>query len=234
MERQQEPPSVFCWVSCLVSSSSASRSAWSLVESAARSGLRFGSRAIADVDLELVDRPAIADGAGRGLIREGQMETQVRVEERGARTVLARRIPVRLAEIGKAISGAFADVYGHLGVHGVEPAGPPFVIYEEAPSREQPFDIDVCAPVPGATEAPAGWRLQEIPAGRVATLLHLGAYDTIGSAYETLSAWIGSHGLAVAGPPREFYLSPPGTPPEQVQTVIEFPVAEVTTPARAR
>ncbi len=64
-----------------------------------------------------------------------------------------------------------------------------------------------------------------MPAGSFASLLHVGPYDTLGVAYETLTRWVHAHELITAGPPREVYLSEPGTPPAELNTVIEFPVA---------
>ena len=95
---------------------------------------------------------------------------------------------------------------------------------------DEPFDIEVCAPVAHAVDPPSGWQAQELPVGSFVTLLHVGPYDTVAGAYATLTGWIGTHDLAVAGPPREVYLSPPDTPPSQIRTIIEFPVATVAAP----
>jgi len=84
--------------------------------------------------------------------------------------------------------------------------------------------MEICAPVARTTDPPAGWQMQELPASTFVTLLHVGPYDTIGAAYDSLTAWIGAHDLAIAGPPREVYLSEPETPPEQIRTILEFPV----------
>jgi effector-binding domain-containing protein len=154
------------------------------------------------------------------------MEREVKVGRREATIVVSKRLPVRLSQIGPVMGGAFGEVYGFLGPRGVEPNGPPFVIYHGAPAGDDPFDIEICAPVVRETEPPAGWRVQALPAGLFATLLHVGPYETIGAAYGTLAAWIGAHGLVMAGPPREVYLSEPATPPDQVRTIIEWPVAE--------
>jgi len=161
------------------------------------------------------------------------METEVKVGRRDAALVMSRRMPVRLSGIGEAIGGAFQEVYGHLGRAGVQPAGPPFIIYHGVPSGDQPFDIEVCAPIARTAAAPEGWQVQELPAGTFATLVHVGPYDTVGSSYEAISAWIGAHGFVVAGPPREVYLSPPTTPPDQIRTIIEFPVSEAVAPVAA-
>jgi effector-binding domain-containing protein len=152
------------------------------------------------------------------------MELEVRIERRDAALVVSKRLPVRLSEIGGVIGRAFGEVYGHLGTRGIASDGPPFVVYHGTPVADDPFDMEICAPVARTTDPPAGWQMQELPAGTFVTLLHVGPYDTIGAAYDSLTAWIGAHDLAIAGPPREVYLSEPGTPPEQIRTILEFPV----------
>jgi effector-binding domain-containing protein len=154
------------------------------------------------------------------------MEREARIGPRDATIVVSKRLPVRLSEIGPVMGAAFGEVYGFLGARGVQPYGPPFVIYHGMPSGDDPFEIEICAPVARAPEPPAGWVVQVLPAGTFATLLHVGPYDTIGAAYQALTEWVGTHGLTVAGPPREVYLSEPSTPPDQTRTIIEFPVTE--------
>lgn len=44
-----------------------------------------------------------------------------------------------------------------------------------------------------------------LPAGRVATTVHRGAYERIGEAYEALGAWCEERGLERAGPSWEIY-----------------------------
>jgi effector-binding domain-containing protein len=155
------------------------------------------------------------------------MGREVKVGRREAALVVSKRLPVTLAGIGGVLGNAFGEIYGHLGAQGAVPEGPPFVIYHGTPAGGEPFDIEVCAPVPVPVQPPPGWRTQELPAGLFATLLHVGPYDSIGAAYAAMTAWIGEHGLAMAGPPREVYLSEPETPPDQVRTILELPVVEV-------
>jgi effector-binding domain-containing protein len=161
------------------------------------------------------------------------MEHEVKVGRREAILVMSRRVPVRLSDIGSVIGTAFGEVYGYLGAHGGEPGGPPFVIYHGMPGRDDPFDVEICAPVARRSDAPPGWQIAELPAGMFATLLHIGPYDTLGAGYTKLTAWLGSHDMTVAGPPREVYLSEPDTPPDRVKTIIEFPVADVAAPVTA-
>jgi effector-binding domain-containing protein len=135
---------------------------------------------------------------------------------------------VRLASIGAAIGAGFAEVYGFLGPHAVA-SGEPFVIYHGAPGPgDRPFEIEICAPIARRVDPPAGWTVIELPAGTFASVVHVGAYDTLGTTYDELERWIAGQGLAIAGPPREVYLSEPSTPPADTRTVVEFPVVVST------
>jgi effector-binding domain-containing protein len=158
------------------------------------------------------------------------MEHAVKVTRREPLTVVAKRVPVTIPEIGGVLGPAFGEVYGYLGAHGVEPEGPPFVVYHGMPEGDRPFDIEICAPVARVIDPPDGWQTRVLPGGEFATLVHVGPYDTVGAAYESLGAWIAEHDLAIVGPPREVYMSEPDTPPERIATIVEFPVERVTEP----
>jgi AraC family transcriptional regulator len=153
------------------------------------------------------------------------MEGEIKVGHRDALGVVSKRIPVRLSEIGGVLGASFGEVYGFLGAQRVALSGPPFVIYHEVPNGDEPFAIEICAPVGGPAGAPPGWLAQELPGGLFATTLHVGPYDTVATAYQRVSDWLAANGYVIAGPPREVYLSDPSTPPDQVRTIVEFPVA---------
>jgi effector-binding domain-containing protein len=155
------------------------------------------------------------------------MDHEIHVVERPALRVVSKRSRVPIEEIGPTLAQAFSEAYAAIGAAGVAPAGAPFVIYYSMPEPGVPLDIEVCAPVTGTLAPPALWRVVDLPAGTFANCLHVGSYDSVGSTYDALSTWIPANGFAFAGPPREVYLSPPETPSEQTQTVIEFPVMRV-------
>jgi effector-binding domain-containing protein len=155
------------------------------------------------------------------------MHPEYKVRERPRMSVFAKALDVRLASIGATISSSFAEIYGHLASRGVAATQPPFVIYEGQPdSSNAPFPIEVCAPVGDDVEAPVGWSRLELPAGAFASVVHVGPYERLGDAYAGLQAWVGRQGLAIAGPPREVYLSEPTVAPAETRTVVEFPVRE--------
>lgn len=161
------------------------------------------------------------------------MEHAVKVEERPALLVVSKRLPVRITDMGPLFGSSFGEIYAHLGARNVQPAGEPFVIYYEMPNGDKPIDIEICAPVTQTIDAPRGWKVRQLPAGTFASLVHVGPYDTVGEAYTAMRRWFDTHDLVVSGPPREVYLSPPETPPDQIRTVIEFPVVELGAPVGA-
>ena len=151
----------------------------------------------------------------------------VRVVDRPALRVVSKRVSVAIELIGPTLGQAFGEVYALIGAAEAEAAGPPFVICHSMPTPGQPMDIEICAPVGGSLEPHDPWRLVDLPAGTFASRKHVGPCDTVEAAYIALTTWIPEHGLTIAGPPREVYLSEPSTPPERVETIVEFPVMRV-------
>lgn len=162
------------------------------------------------------------------------MDTDIKVRDRSVTTVLSKRRNVRVSEIGGVISTAFGEVYAYLGARQVPATEPPFIIYHGAPGPgDAPFEIEICAPIRRPIDPPAGWQLVELPPGPFASTVHIGPYATLGETYDRLHAWLPAHGYALAGAPREVYLSEPSTPPAETRTVVEFPVARVEAAAPA-
>ena len=160
------------------------------------------------------------------------MQTDFKVRQREEAIVLSKSLEVRLADLPTAISSSFGEVYAYLGRHRIATPEPPFIVYHGQPGPEgAPFPLQICAPVGLPVDPPAGWACTTLPAGLFASVMHVGPYDSLGTAYSELTAWIGRQDLAVAGPPREVYLSEPGTPPAETRTVIEFPVVPSTAAA---
>jgi effector-binding domain-containing protein len=129
------------------------------------------------------------------------------------------------ADIPAAMGRAFEALYTYIARAGVAPAGPPFAIYHNEPVPGGEFEIDICVPLSAAVPPSADIEFMELPATRVVSLLHVGPYDTLATAYGTVKAYAAEHGLTPSGAPREFYLSPPDVPPDEIQTLLELPVS---------
>ena len=100
-----------------------------------------------------------------------------------------------------------------------KPAGPPMAIYHDKEWNPEKADIEVVFPVTVRGH-------QTLPATKVASVTHLGAYEDFGPTYAAIFGWMSREGYVVAYPPREIYLVGPesGRKPEEYATEIQVPI----------
>ena len=69
--------------------------------------------------------------------------------------------------------------------------------------------------------------VSEVPAARVAVLVHAGGYETIGDSYRTLGAWVAHNATPAGQPVREIYVVSFGETddPARFRTEIHWPLA---------
>lgn len=140
-----------------------------------------------------------------------------------------REVAVVRAEVGSsglasAIRDALLAVSQAMGEAGVGLAGPPFARYLEWNATgvvaEIGFPVLRAAPRVG----PVG--PSRLPGGRVASIVHVGPYETIGKTYALLQAWLIETGRGEMGPMWELYWSDPLAEPNPAtrHTEIVMPI----------
>jgi len=120
-----------------------------------------------------------------------------RVEQRAAQPYLAIAGRVTVRDI-PAFADRTPEVFAFLAARGVEPAGPPFFRYHVVDMARE-LELEVAVPVDdaagidlaGAGEVTAG----TVPAGRYATVTHVGPFDELVGATADLLAWAAREGL---------------------------------------
>jgi effector-binding domain-containing protein len=128
------------------------------------------------------------------------------------------------AQLPDFLGRAFGQLFGHLRLLGVSPAGPPFVIYHQFGVAD--VDAEVSVPVSQPVSASGTIQARVLPAMIVARTLHLGRYEELAGAYAAITAWVPSHGFETAGVLRERYLNGPGevASPAEYRTEVEVPI----------
>lgn len=114
---------------------------------------------------------------------------------------------VPMAELVDFFDRAFAELMAVLGAQGVIPSGPPFARYAGPP--EETVDLEVGFPLHGAVAPDGQVRPGSLPGGRVAHLVHLGAYDQLGESWGRLNAWMVEQGLTPGADLWEVYVTEP-------------------------
>ncbi|MCE7004637.1 GyrI-like domain-containing protein [Kibdelosporangium philippinense] len=137
------------------------------------------------------------------------MNYRVDLMRRPADEVL--RVPVSTppSNVGAAIGNTIEKLFSQAAAKGLQPCGPPEVMYlsKFTPESEEPAQIEIDLPVTGPIEGvPEGTRRPEC---HVARAVHRGPYDSIGAAHRALAEWAGARGYHVDGPPTEVYLAGP-------------------------
>jgi len=132
----------------------------------------------------------------------------------------------------EAIGTMIPELCGFAVARKLELAGPPaFVCHEMTPEEAQKAnadgtaDLEVVVPVSRKTRGKGDVRCYTLPGGKMARIVHEGAYKDVGGAYMKLFEWIGQNGKHVSGPIREVYLNEPGkVPDEKLLTEIYAPI----------
>jgi hypothetical protein len=106
---------------------------------------------------------------------------------------------------------------------GVEVAGPPFARYLAfEPVIVAEIGCPVWRPAPHVGRVFPG----QLPGGRVATILHVGPYDTLAATYDVLQRWLTDAGATPSGPMWEVYWTDPEAEPDPAtwRTMIHVPL----------
>ena len=144
----------------------------------------------------------------------------VEIREVRPQPYLGKRLRVPMGSVGSRVREGFGALYQRLSATHTPDAGPPFLIAEQP--RDGYLDVELGAPCAAPPPAGDGFEAGILPGGREAVTVHRGTYEGLGDVYGQLHEWIAAHDLAITGPPREVYLTPPGQTPV---TEIAWPIA---------
>jgi effector-binding domain-containing protein len=147
------------------------------------------------------------------------------------RPYVAIAASVTMDTIGAVVPPLNGEVFRWLGARGIAPAGPPFWRYNVIDMErrlEVEAGVTVAAPTAGDERVVAG----VLPAGRYATVRHVGAPDTLVAATAALQEWAAANGLKWDMTPSpagerwgcrvENYLSDPDDEPDMTKWVTEL------------
>jgi DNA-binding transcriptional MerR regulator len=181
----------------------------------------------ARMESRLQDVVRIVDALHEGVERPAA-HTPVHLRDVAAAPTLARRGQVTEADFPVFLGRAYQDlakVAAHLGV---TPAGPPGALYPPAIGEDGVEDVEAFVPLdqpvapPPDSDVVAG----EVRAARVAVLIHVGSYETIGETYRQLGGWVAHHAVTTDERVREIYLVSYAdtTNPDDFRTEVHWPV----------
>jgi effector-binding domain-containing protein len=164
------------------------------------------------------------------------MSSAPEIVDRAEQPYVAIRERVTMAGIG-GLGERFGEVFAWLGARGLVPAGAPFFRYKVIDMARE-LEIDVGVPVAAAVDGDGRVASGVVPAGKYATLTHVGSPGGLVRATETLMDWAAAQGLRWDMSPGdngerwagrlEIYLTDPGQEPDtsKWRTELAFRLAD--------
>jgi effector-binding domain-containing protein len=122
------------------------------------------------------------------------MSAAPQIVTRTEQPYVALRGQVTMAEIGP-FAGRTGEVFGWLGARGLAPAGPPFLKYNVIDMMRQ-LEIEAGVPVASVTDGDGEVISGVLPAGRYATVTHVGHPSELMGVTKALLDWAAGQGLA--------------------------------------
>ena len=151
------------------------------------------------------------------------MSNAIQINEKESVPVLSVRTKAAVADLPKVMGEAFKAVMDYLGECGEAPAGAPFAAYYNMDMND--LDVEMGFPVAKKITGKGIITSSEIPAGKQVTCFYKGSYESMTEPYGEISQWMTQNGCEATGTSYEFYLnSPMEVPPDQLETIIMFPV----------
>lgn len=149
---------------------------------------------------------------------------------RAEQPYVAIRARVSMAELG-GLGARLGEVYGWLGARGLAPAGAPFFRYNVIDMMRE-LEVDAGVPVAAAVDGDGQVVSAVLPAGRYATLTHVGDPSELLGVTKALLDWAAGQGLSWDMSPGEdgeqwgsrleIYLTDPGEEPDMSKWVTQL------------
>jgi effector-binding domain-containing protein len=122
------------------------------------------------------------------------MSATAEIENRPEQSYVAIRARVPQAGLGE-LGARFGEVFSWLAERGLAPAGAPFFRYRVI-DMTRDLEVDAGVPVAASVAGDEHVVSDVIPAGRYATLTHVGPPAELARATKTLLDWAAAQGLA--------------------------------------
>jgi effector-binding domain-containing protein len=162
------------------------------------------------------------------------MKNAPRIHDRDEQHYVSLHHTVSMDGFGDVIDAGFPELFGWLDRRGIAPASAPIIRYDRI-DMERTLDIELGVPVSDRDAAGLAGddriRVGTLPAGRYATLLHVGPYDGLIASNAALQEWAAQNDIAFDVSPAadgerwgarlEIYITNPAEEPDPSKLEVE-------------
>ena len=149
------------------------------------------------------------------------MKYDCKMVEQTAQPAMTVRTRSSVQNLPQVLGETYGIIAQYITSSGEQIAGAPFVAYYNLDMQD--LDIEIGIPVSKKLSDKDAIKASEIPAGKYATVLHIGPFSEMESTYNVLTEWVTKNGYEATGVAYELYINDPKeTPIEELKTQILF------------
>jgi effector-binding domain-containing protein len=141
--------------------------------------------------------------------------------------IAAVRTQARIREIATAWKPALDQVWAFLKADGTIKPGHNLFLYHHPAHRDLPIEIDFGVEVDRTFGQTGNVRCVETPAGEIAWTRHIGPYDRLREAHDTVHAWCAAHRRPIGNASWETY-GDWNNDPAKLETTVSYLLAPAT------
>ncbi|MCX6827162.1 MAG: GyrI-like domain-containing protein [candidate division Zixibacteria bacterium] len=151
------------------------------------------------------------------------MSYEIKLLELPDQPTLVMRSIMPVGKLPEFFGKAYGGIMAYLGDLGEYPTGMPFCAYYNLDMNA--LDVEAGFPVAKKFEGKGEIKPNVIPGGKFISTIHIGAYDSVQPAYDSLVQWAKDNGIEPTGIAYEYYLNDPSSDPSiKPETEIRFPL----------
>lgn len=150
------------------------------------------------------------------------MPAEISIQIAPSRMLAAVQRCVRISQIGEVWRPALDQVWAFLKQHpGLRTDGHNVFLYHHPADRQSPMNIDFGVEVIRRFDPSGEVHPVETPAGKVASALHVGAYERLKETHDAIHGWATANRLTFAGKSWEIY-GDWAEDPAKLETRVEY------------
>jgi len=152
------------------------------------------------------------------------MALEFSIQQVEAQPMAGIRVDTTMDKLSEIMGPLYGEIMGALQPKGAAPSGMPFARYHGMGGND--VDVECGIPLTEPVESEGRVTAGELPAGKTATVTHVGPYDQLPTSWSALMDWVQAEGLKPNGAPWEVYATDPTqeSDPAKWRTNIFMPV----------
>lgn len=152
--------------------------------------------------------------------------SEINIKQEDKKHALVVKDSSKCSEVIMAIGKIFGTVMQYIGANKIECTSPPFVRYLFWDEKADKCTMESGVFVKGPVASSGNIKYVEIPAQKVVSAIHTGAYESISNTHAALNNFIKEKKLIISGAPYEIYITDPEKEPDitKWQTEVCYPV----------